>query len=227
MRTLVAIGGGEIREKSTLPIDTYIASLAKEHASGNRPTAVFVGTASHDSLPYFNSFRKTYTPHFDIKADLVLLTKKDIPMEKIVSKIEKANLIYIGGGDTLFLLDVWEKSGFNKLIIDAYNRGVPCAGLSAGAICWFKDMYTDSAMVSPDSSAYALRKGLGVIDALMSPHYDERVEFDSVAKNFSLAYAVMNNSAIVFNDEKPVKTLSSGGQAYTFVNGEKSLLTLE
>ena len=139
-KTLICIGGGEIRSKETLKIDEQIAFLAKERAGENRAVSVFVGTASHDSLPYFNSFRKTYTSNFDIKADLALLTKKDIPMEKIKGKLEKADLIYVGGGNTIFMLDVWRKTGFLDMLLDAYNRGVIIAGLSAGAICWFEDM---------------------------------------------------------------------------------------
>ena len=77
IKTVVAIGGGELRYKTTRAIDAYIAKLAKEHAGERRARAVFIGTASHDSLPYFNTFRKTYTSDFDIKADVALLTKKD------------------------------------------------------------------------------------------------------------------------------------------------------
>lgn len=224
-RTLVAIGGGEIRYKTTLSIDEYVSKLAYSHAGEKRPVGVFIGTASHDSLPYFNSFRKTYTSNFDIKADLALLTKKNVPFEKIQGKIENANLIYIGGGDTLFMLDVWKKTGMEKLIIDAYNRGVPIAGLSAGAICWFSDMYTDSEMFHDPNGSYSLKKGLGIIPALMSPHYDERVEFDSIASTFNIpAYAVENNAAIIFENETYTETLSSGGKAFLFQNGIKKEL---
>ena len=55
-RRFICIGGGEIRSKETLPIDEQIAIMAKERAGEKRAVAVFVGTASHDSLPYFNSF---------------------------------------------------------------------------------------------------------------------------------------------------------------------------
>ena len=58
MRTLIAIGGGELKGKTTLKIDEYIAKLIKKRACPGRGTALFIGTASHDSLPYFNSFRK-------------------------------------------------------------------------------------------------------------------------------------------------------------------------
>lgn len=213
-KTIICIGGGEIRAKDTLKIDEQIALMAKEKAGERRAVSVFVGTASHDSLPYFNSFRKTYTSHFDIKADLALLTKKDIPMDKIQGKLNNADLIYIGGGNTLFMLETWRKTGFLDMLLDAYNRGVIIAGLSAGAICWFEKMYTDSAENTP----YKVEEGLGILKGIMSPHYDNRPEFDDVAKDYPLAYAVENNSAIVFEDGVPVKSLSSGGSSYIFNN---------
>lgn len=216
-RTLICIGGGEIRSKETLAIDEQIALLTKEKAGEKRAVAVFVGTASHDSLPYFNSFRKTYTSHFDIKADLALLTKKDIPMDKIKGKLENADLIYIGGGNTIFMLETWKKTGFLDLLLEAYNRGVIVAGLSAGAICWFEKMYTDSVV----GSEYEVTDGLGVIKGLMSPHYDNRVEFDEIAKSYPISYAVENKSAIVFEDETLTRTYTAGGNSYKFKDGIK------
>ncbi len=106
-RIIYALGGGDLRNKSTLEIDKVIAKRAKERAGDKRAMGVFFGTASHDSLPYFNSFRKIYTSVFDIKAEIALLTKKDIPLENIQNKLDKADFIYIGGGDTMFMLDVW------------------------------------------------------------------------------------------------------------------------
>lgn len=219
-RRFICIGGGEIRSKETLPIDEQIAIMAKERAGEKRAVAVFVGTASHDSLPYFNSFRKTYTSNFDIKADLALLTKKDIPMDKIQGKLMNADLIYVGGGNTIFMLDTWRKTGFLEMILDAYNRGVIIAGLSAGAICWFEKIYTDSV----EGSKYAVSDGLGILKGMMSPHYDDRPEFDDIAKNSPLAYAVENKSALVFEDETLVKTLSAGGNSYLFTKGERTKL---
>ena len=46
-RTLIAIGGGEIKNKTTLKIDEYVAKRLKTIASPNRPTALFFGTSPH------------------------------------------------------------------------------------------------------------------------------------------------------------------------------------
>ena len=85
-------------------------------------------------MPYFNSFRKTYTSVFDIKAEVGLLVYGEMDMQKIADKIAAADCIYVGGGDTVFMLDLWKQKGVDKLLIDAYNRGTVLCGLSAGAI---------------------------------------------------------------------------------------------
>lgn len=214
---LIAIGGGEIRNKTTLEIDGYIAELSKKHAGEKRANALFFGTASHDSMPYFNSFRKTYTSVFDIKAEVGLLVYGEMDMDKIKTKIENADCIYVGGGDTLFMLDLWKEKGVDKLLTDAYNDGKIICGLSAGAICWFSDMYTDSEIMNGKSDEYKLEKGLGLLDGLITPHFNER-EKDFIPvferSGFSRAYAVENDAAIVFKNGEPIKALSSGGKAF-------------
>ena len=214
---LIAIGGGEIKNKTTLKIDEYIANLAKLHAGEKRANALFFGTASHDSMPYFNSFRKTYTSVFDIKAEVGLLVYGEMDMQKIKDKIEASDCIYVGGGDTVFMLDLWKQKGVDKLLIEAYNNGKIICGLSAGAICWFSDMYTDYEIMRGNSASYSLHKGLGLINGLITPHFDEREkDFTEtfLKSEFSAAYAVENDAAIVFKNGTVEKSLSSGGSAY-------------
>ena len=74
-KTIIAIGGGDMREKTTIKIDEYIATLAKAHAGEKRAYGLYIGTASHDFMPAFNTFRKIYTSVFDIKADCVITEK--------------------------------------------------------------------------------------------------------------------------------------------------------
>ena len=214
---LIAIGGGEIKNKTTLKIDEYIANLAKIHAGEKRANALFFGTASHDSMPYFNSFRKTYTSVFDIKAEVWLLVYGEMDMRKIADKIDAADCIYVGGGDTVFMLDLWKEKGVDKLLIDAYNSGKILCGLSAGAICWFSDMYTDYEIMRGQSATYSLHKGLGLLDGLITPHFDEREkDFTEtfLGSDFNFSYCVENDAAIVFKNGAPEKALSSGGRAY-------------
>lgn len=215
MKRIVAIGGGELKERSTMKIDEYLAGLAKAHAGEKRANALFVPTASHDYMPYYNTFHKVYTGTFDIKTDVALTVFKDVDLERLKEKFQKADLVYVGGGDTVFMLEHWKKSGLLGLILNAYERGVTIAGLSAGAICWFSDIYTDS-LKTENGAEYAMFKGLGWIEGVISPHYGARAAtFDEiVGAGFEKAYGVEDDAAILIEDGRIVGSLSSGGKAY-------------
>ena len=216
MKRIIAIGGGELRERTTLKIDEYLATLAKEHAGENRANALFIPTASHDFMPYYNTFHKVYTGIFNIKTDVALTVFKDVDREKLQAKFEKADLIYVGGGDTVFMIEHWKKTGMLELLKAAYERGVIIAGLSAGAICWFTDMYTDSEAALGEGEKYAMFEGLGWIEGKISPHYGSRMlDFDEiVCYNFDCAYGIEDNAALIIEDGEIVGSVSSGGKAW-------------
>ena len=227
MKRIIAIGGGELRERTTLGIDEYIANLAKERAGERRANALFIPTASHDFMPYYNTFHKVYTGVFDIKTDVLLSVFKDPDIEKWKGKIEKADVIYVGGGDTVFMIESWKKTGLLELIKDAYERGVILAGLSAGAICWFSDIYTDSQLVNGEGEEkYSMFQGLGWLKGVISPHYGARMlDFDKiVCYNYDCAFGVEDNAALVIEEGEIVGSVTSGGTAWRLDRKDKELI---
>lgn len=214
-KTLIIIGGGELKSKTTLKIDEYIANLAKSRKKAERAYGLFIPTASHDSMPYFNSFKKTYTSVFDIKTDVALTVYNEMSLEKISGKFQKADFIYVGGGDTVFMIEHWKNSGLLKLIKEAYENGTIVCGLSAGAVCWFEKMYTDSASIKKDGN-YQLYEGLGWQKGVISPHYNTRaLDFDKVLSYNNIdALGIEDNCAIEIVNGKITKSISSGGNAY-------------
>ena len=218
-KRIIAIGGGEIKDKTTLQIDEKIAAFAKERAGNRRANALFIPTASHDFMPYYNSFHKVYTGIFDIKTDVALTVYREPDPERLKEKFLKADVIYVGGGDTVFMMEHWKKTGMLELIEEAYGRGVPIAGLSAGAICWFSDIYTDS-LKTEDGAQYAMFQGLNWIKGIISPHYGQRMlDFDKiVCYNYPCAYGIEDNAALLIEDGEIVGSLTSGGKAYRIVN---------
>ena len=226
-KIIVAVGGGEIRSKTTLEIDRYVAGLAKEHAGDKRANALFIGTASHDSMPYFNSFRKTYTSVFDIKAEVALIVYGEMDIKRISEKIAAADMLYIGGGNTLFMLEKWRETGLDKLIVDAYEDGKIICGLSAGAICWFKDMYSDALIMDGKSDEYEIFAGMGIIDGTMCPHFNEREKdfFSAMAeKHINNAYCVENDAAAVFENGSFARSVSAGGKVF-FAENRGGIIT--
>lgn len=207
MSRILAIGGGEIKNRDTIMIDEYIAGEAKKAAGDRRACGLFVPTASHDCMPYYNTFHKVYTGLFDIKTDVALTVRQDFDSEKMKAKFEKADFLYVGGGNTVFMLEHWRKTGLLQYIREAYERGVLIAGLSAGAICWFDEMYSDSVV----EGEYAMYPGLGWIKGKISPHYDERMlDFDDIVLyNRFRAWGIENNAAVEFLDGRPIKKVGN------------------
>ncbi len=207
-KRILAIGGGELKNRETIKIDEYIAAEAKKHAGTLRAFGLFLPTASHDCMPYYNTFHKVYTGLFDIKTDVVLTVNREIDLEKIKGKFKKADFLYVGGGNTVYMLEEWKRSGILPFILEAYERGVMLCGLSAGAICWFEDMYSDSV----EEGKYEMWKGLGLVKGKISPHYNERMlDFDEIVRyNKWQAWGLENCSALEITNGEPVKSLGEG-----------------
>lgn len=68
MGTIVAIGGGEIKDFETLEIDEYIVKSTEIE----NPKALFIPTASGDALAYVDTFNKVYGEKLGCRTDSLL-----------------------------------------------------------------------------------------------------------------------------------------------------------
>lgn len=230
MGTIVSIGGGSIRELETFVIDKYIVSLTNKEC----PRALFIPTASGDAQTYIDVFNNVYREKLRCITDTLLLTNSNLSEEEIKNKILSSDIIYVGGGDTSKMLNIWHKCKVDMYLKMAHEKGIILAGLSAGSICWFKYGYSDSGN-NDGSSNYQCIEALGLINAIHCPHYNEegREGFDAmVGKIKETGIAIENNCSIVFKDDtfKVIKG-SPKANAYKlfYSNGtvQKHILTNE
>ena len=88
---------------------------------------------------------------------------------KVAAKIETATLIYLPGGDPLFLVDTLRGSKTWMAIAAAHDRGVALGGASAGAMAFGSKMW------NPRTGD--LIDGLGLIPIVTLPHFGaERID---------------------------------------------------
>ncbi len=172
MGKIVAVGGGDLRDAATRAIDQRIIKLTGK----KRPQALFIPTASGDAVDYYHSFRAEYGQQLGCTTDVLYLI---LPQERpdsaaIAAKIAAADLIYVGGGNTLRMMKLWRRLGVDALLTAAYERGTVLSGISAGAICWFTGGLSDSrSFASTDEDwSYIRVRGLGLVNALFCPHVD-------------------------------------------------------
>lgn len=171
MGIIVAIGGGEIKNLETLAIDREIARLTGKR----RPRALFIPTASGEPEGYIKTFHKVYGKKLGCKTDVLYLLKERPSKKEIKRKIISADLVYVGGGNTLKMMKRWRFLGVDKLLREAYRRGAVLSGISAGAICWFDFGHSDSMrFYRPKSWDYIAVRGLGLIRGTVCPHFAGR-----------------------------------------------------
>src|SRR5271166_6326015 len=213
-RAIVAIGGGEIRARGTAPIDREIIRLTRK----KNPKLLFIPTASSDSERYWKHVQDYFGKFLKCKTDVLFLIKEQPSKKQIRSKILSADIIYVGGGNTLQMMRVWRRLGVDKLLISAYEKGTVLSGISAGSICWFDSGHSDSmSFYNPRKWKYINVKGLGLISGIHCPHYNgmtrgipRRKDFqDMIRKTGGVGIALENNCAIEFIDGRFYKVIRS------------------
>lgn len=164
---IIAIGGGEIRDLETMPLD----QLAVEATGKPRPSALFVPTASGDSAAYCDTFRRVYGERLGCQVDELLLSRGPSEVDAAGGKIEAADLIYVGGGNTRAMLDRWRATGVDRWLGAAGRAGKVLIGLSAGAICWCRAGNSDAPMLDGEAGKKTVRvEGLGLVPLSLCPH---------------------------------------------------------
>jgi dipeptidase E len=220
-KAIIAIGGGEIRRKGTVPIDREIIRLTnKKH-----PKLLFVPTASSDSERYWKHVQEYFGGFLNCKTDVLFLLANRTSKENIEIKIRWADVIYVGGGNTLQMMRVWRRFGVDKMLKAAYENGTVLSGISAGAICWFDSGHSDSLSFSnPRNWHYINVRGLGLVKGIHCPHYNSRTRGVPRRKNFremirrtgGIGIAIENNCAIEFVDGRSYKVITSKDYARAY-----------
>lgn len=226
MGTIIAIGGGELRYLETFEIDQQIVKLT----GVDHPKALFIPTASHESERYIQCFEIIYGEKLGCEVETLYLLSQQLDQQQIRHQILSADLIYVGGGDTEFMMQTWATYGVDNYLKEAYEKGVVLAGLSAGAICWAESGYSDSdSFKTEEEWEYKFVKGLGLINASLCPHYDEkgRERFDEAIRDQQgIGIALENNVAYVIQGQKvSIIKSDSNKKAYQVMENTKIELT--
>lgn len=172
MLRIISIGGGSIGRPLKRPETTTIDQEIVRMAGKKKPRVLFIPTASQDAPEYITAFTKQYGDRLGCIVETLQLYTDRLSKKEMESRIKRADIIYVGGGNTMRMLRLWRKLGVDQLLIKAAKSGTVCCGLSAGAICWFREGNSDSLKYSNPKADYCRVKTLDLVDALLCPHYD-------------------------------------------------------
>lgn len=160
--TVLAMGGGGF---TTGPGDPALDRLVLELTGVPRPRLCLLPTAGGDSEAQIRRFHETYRDELCEPSHISLfrLGSHPVPLRE---HLLAQDAVYVGGGSMVNLLAIWRAQGVDAILREAWGAGVVLAGLSAGAMCWFRWGITTS------SGAPAPAAGLGFLPGSCSVHHD-------------------------------------------------------
>lgn len=205
MKKIITMGGGGAA--LTLHIDKEVVRLTdKKH-----PRLLFIPTASSDSRRYVRYIRNIYEK-LGCHVESLLLLKKGYSKTELSDLILKADIIYVGGGNTLMMMRKWRYLGIDKLLKKAWESGTVMCGLSAGSLCWYESGHSDSMWYYDHKNWDYIRvRCLGFLPFIHCPHYDSQTghrkrknDFRRMLKQYpgQVGIACEDGVAIEYLDDK-------------------------
>lgn len=210
---IVAIGGGNNSniKKNGLPqpyehenIDREIIKLSGK----SNPNVLFISHASSDEEEQA-SFRKIHNTYHNIfSCPIELLDKALLENDtKVQELVDWADIIYVGGGNTKTMLELWKTTGFDHLLMSIKGEKV-LSGISAGANCWFAYSCSDYLQMEQNNPNAPFKEieGLSLVDLVFNPHanYAGRLDgMQEVLKTINKnGISLSNNMAIEIIDDE-------------------------
>ena len=208
---IIAIGGGGFgRSIYNTKIDRYIL----EQTDSQKPNVCFIPTASAEDKAYTVNFYAVYSK-LNCNPSHINFFQRTPRLDSIINK---QDVIFVGGGNTKSMLAVWKEWKLDKLLLKAYNRGAILCGVSAGAICWFKQGITDSW-----ASNLNVMGCLDFVSGCCCPHYDgeadRRPSVHDMIKNDKIesCLAVEDGAALHYRNGKLLTSVSFYKDKKTYI----------
>ncbi len=217
---IIAIGGGEIGRPGhpyeTTAIDKEIIKLTGKTS----PRLLFIPTASTDQEKYYKDVQKHFSKELGCKTDCLYLPDNDFDYKNTSRRVLNSDIIYVGGGNTEKMIKLWKQFGLDRILREAYAKGVVLTGLSAGAICWFREGNSDSSRFHDPTTDLKKVEALGLVDALLCPHFISETDRQPSLRQMMMttpgvAIAISNCCAIEISDQK-YRIISSGTEAAAY-----------
>lgn len=226
-RKIVAIAGGEngrlldngeYEPYETEAIDREIVELTGK----DKPNFLFLAHSHAKSLEvqegYYQTMEKIYGNLFGCYCRDLKSNELD-DLDKVKEMLEWADIIYEGGGDTLSMIELWKRTGFDNALYEAWLKGKVICGVSAGAVCWFKSCNSDSLIIQGgnESIGFTSVDCLNWINAHFTPHCDAEGRYESTRqqlKENDLVGIMMSNCAALEIIDDEYRMIVSDEKAY-------------
>lgn len=173
-------------------LDEYVLGLT----GAARPRVCFLPSASGDADHYVVRFYRAF-PADRCEASHISLFRREQGPADLRQHLLSQDLIYVGGGSVVSMLGVWMAHGIDRILREAWERGIVLCGLSAGSLCWFAEAVTGF------HGSPRRIEGLGLLPFSNCVHYEagssrQRAYHDLLSAGMRSGYAAEDGAALHF-----------------------------
>jgi aminopeptidase N len=210
-KQIIAIGGGGFGRN---PGDGVIEQYILDQTGKEKPNICFIPTATGDNEAYKVNYYSTFSK-LDCNPIHLDFFKRTPDLEQL---IPQQDAIFVGGGNTKSMLAVWKDWNLDKLLKEAYKKGVVMSGVSAGANCWF-----ERAVVDSWEEDLRVIDCMGFIKGICCPHYDEEPQRRPAVKTFledgiiDSCYSVEGNCALHIKNDDEYLSVDFGKEKNAYI----------
>jgi peptidase E len=213
-RRIFAMGGGGFAMEPGNPaLDRYVLELGR--ARRPDPRICLLPTAGGDSEEQVHRFLVAFSDEACEPTHFSLFRRGRRPLSLEHHLLEQ-DIVYVGGGSMLNLMVLWRAHGVDRLLREAWRRGIVLCGLSAGSMCWFeRGITTSTGRPTP-------APGLGLLRGSNSVHYDGEPErrpvYLAAVADGSVpgGYGVDDGAGLLFEGTRLAEVVSSRAAARAY-----------
>lgn len=149
--------------------------------------------------------------------------------DTLYKKLHQADIIWVNGGNTFYLLDQARKSGFDQIIEKLLDEGKIYVGVSAGSylVCPTIESAKWKHVSDPDVIGLTNLTALNLVNFLVVTHYEEKIRQDIengsqttklpiVALNDKQAIIVIDDDIKVIGDKKNIAIFNDLNHSFKF-----------
>ena len=194
---IILIGGGNFEKSETLLFDQKALTLTQKA----QPKVLIIPAAMNDDQGYGKRL-KQYFRKLGAQPTNLRLRHTKLSKAEVHQMFYESDLIYLGAGKTMMLLDAiakWELADLLKQL----SKSKVIVGISAGANVLCEYGYSD---VSEENCQFV--KGLGIVPCIFTPHAqkEERQSFDEDSLFYEGIKVKANDlEAYLYQDTKILK----------------------
>lgn len=216
---LLAIGGGEDKEKDCLILKEFV------RLAGDEKARIVVFTTATDSpeeafAKYTEVFKRLGAKQIDA---IDVSERMDAKNAKSIEKVKKATGIFFTGGDQLNITSLMGGTELQEAIMESYASGVIVGGTSAGAAMMGNSMIvTGDSDQNPRVGSVEMAPGTDlIVGCIIDTHFSQRGRHGRLLTAIAhypqdIGFGIDENTAMLINKNK-FEVIGEG--AVTIIDG--------